>query len=260
MEQERGTSLRRVAIVTGGSSGIGRAIAIDLARAGLDVVIAGRSQQGLEETASRVEEAGGSCLAVPSDVTRGSEREALVQRTMDQFGQLDVLVNNAAVTGGPAIGSALEQSLEHFEYVLSVNLTAAFALSQLTARHMIVRGSGSIVNISSVGAYAAQEYASAYCASKAGLEGLTRSLALEWAPYGIRVNAVAPGDIETETSANIVEEVSSTTATGDYFRKTPAGRRGRPDEIAKVVTFLTTDDASFMTGESVRVDGGFLIY
>lgn len=260
MEHQTDHDVRPVAIVTGSGSGIGRAIAIDLGRSGYDVVATGRNESSLAGTRQHVTETGADCLAVPADVSRREDRERLIDATLERFARIDVLVNNAAVTGKPAVAAAIDQEIEHFEYVIAVNLTAAFALSQTVARHMVGRGSGAIVNISSVGAHAAQEYASAYCASKAGLEGLTRSLALEWAPYGIRVNAVAPGDIETETSKNIVEDVSSTAATGDYFRKTPAGRRGRPDEIAKVVTFLTTDDASFMTGESVRVDGGFLIY
>ncbi len=149
---------------------------------------------------------------------------------------------------------------ESWDQILDVNLKGAFICSQEAARHMVIQRRGVILNISSVGAFAAQQMASAYCASKAGLEGLTKAMALELSGYGIRVNAIAPGDVIVEKNEDIWGELQQAGVEPDYLRKTPLGRRGLPEEIGKAAVFLASDDASFVHGATLIVDGGFLIY
>jgi len=260
MTSEKASLAGQVAIVTGGGSGIGKAIAIRLAADGMKVVVTGRRTEALEGTVAQIEIAGGEVLAVPSDVSVAADRERIVAQTLEKFGAIHCLVNNAAITNAPAIAGSLDETLEHWEQVIGINLTGAFVMSQLAARQMRERGSGSIVNISSVAGSAAQENAAAYCASKAGMEGMTRALALEWAALGIRVNAIQPGDILTESSADVVDAATEAGVSGKYWRQTPLGRRADASEVASVVSFLASNDASFITGETIRVDGGFLVY
>lgn len=246
----------KVVVITGAAQGIGRATALAFAAEGYRVVLAGLDPQGLAQTAEQVRSQGAQALVQPTDLTQPAQREALFAATLEQFGRIDVLVNNAALLGVPAMAISLEETPQHFEAVLAVNLNAAFFCSQLAGRVMVAQGGGSIVNISSVGASAAQMNCAAYCASKAALEALTRSLALEWARYNIRVNAVAPGDVRTEASDQVLA------ASPDQLqgRFTPLGRQGTPGEIAQTILFVASEKASFMTGSVVLVDGGFLSY
>jgi NAD(P)-dependent dehydrogenase (short-subunit alcohol dehydrogenase family) len=249
----------KVAIVTGGGTGIGFGTARVLARYGARLVLAQKGGAVAEEAARRLE--GAEVLCVETDVARRASVDRMVDRAMERFGRIDILVNNAAVTGLAAVAPFLDCPESWLEEILDVNLKGAFHCAQAVARRMVRTGrGGAIVNITSVGAFAAQELASVYCASKAGLTALTQALALELAPYGIRVNAVAPGDIETQASADIVAELKSAGATGRYLRVTPLGRRGRPEEIGEAVAFLVSDAASFITGTTLVVDGGFLAY
>lgn len=231
----------QVFVVTGGATGIGLGITRVLCGYGAKVAAIQPEKVALDVP-------GSECFA--GDVRRPDEWFPAV---WGAYGQIDGLVNNAAITGSIAIAPFLEASAEHIDEMIGVNWKGPMLCSQWLAREWVRRGdSGSIVHIASVGSFAAQENASVYCATKAAVASLAQGMALELAPHGIRVNAVAPGDIGTRASANVVR--------GPYFRPTPLGRQGRPEEIGEVVAFLLSDRSSFITGETVVVDGGFLIY
>ncbi len=225
-------------------------------------MIAQRRIEIAEREAARLRDQGFAVQAHRCDVRRRTDVAALLDRAESLLGPVDVMINNAALTGKSLeLRPYMEETDEHWRNVIDINLTGAFIGTQEAARRMISRkAGGSIINVSSVAQFAAQEGASAYCASKAGLDGLTKSAAIELAAHGIRVNSIAPGDVHTEQSDQPREDAVERGATGKFFRETPLDRRGTPEEIGRVAVFLASDEASFVTGATWLVDGGFLSY
>jgi NAD(P)-dependent dehydrogenase (short-subunit alcohol dehydrogenase family) len=249
----------KVAIVTGAGGGIGFGIAEVLADHGAKLVLAQRHLEPVQRAAERLAPADVLPLAV--DIRNPSLVAGMVEAAIRHFGQVNILVNNASITGMSAIAPVLSCKPEMVDDIVDINLKGTFYCSQYAARHMVERGDGgSIVHVSSVGAYAAQEFASVYCATKAAQAALAQSMALEFAPHKIRVNCVAPGDIDTETSATIVTDKEHAGASSQYVRATPLGFRGSPRDIGNAVAYLVSDEARFVTGTTLLVDGGFLSY
>ena len=240
----------RVAIVTGASSGLGVTIATALAEAGADVVLGARRVDRLEETRVLVEHTGRQALVVKADVADPEDCDRLVEAAIAEFGRLDILINNA---GHGDVVPALRQSREHFRALIDVNLIGCHWMACAAARAM--DGSGSIVNVSSMIALTTAGTPQAgYAASKAGLLGLTRDLAQEWTGRrGIRVNAVAPGYFATEMTDG------HTAAIEQLLGRVATGRMGEPEELATAVVFLASDASSYITGQTLVVDGGFTI-
>lgn len=246
-------SLRgKVAIVTGSSRGIGRAIAEALVGAGAAVTVTGRNREVIERVADAIAAAGGASLAVPSDVSKAADVERVIQATLERFGQLDILVNNAAIS--PFWKKAEDVSEAEWDEVIAVNLKGTFLCAQAAGRVMIPQKSGRIINISSVGGRVALQNLAVYCAAKGGVEQLTRVLAAEWARYSILVNAIAPGYVETDLTSGLRENPKLQEG---IIRQTPLGRLAKVEEIAGAAIYLASDAASYVTGQTLYLDGGW---
>ena len=246
--------LDKVAIVTGAANGIGRACATRLAADGAAVALGDIDAVAGEAAAAEIRAAGGKAIFVATDVTRREAIEALVDRTIIAFGGLDIMLNNAGVA---LTATVLEMSDEMFDKVLSINLRSAFIGTQLAARRMVASGKGGvIINMSSVNALLAIPGLSAYACTKGALNQLTKVAAVELAPHNIRVVAIGPGTILTDLARNAV--MTDDAARNKVLSRTPIGRAGEPEEIASVASFLASDDASYITGQTIYPDGGRL--
>jgi 3-oxoacyl-[acyl-carrier protein] reductase len=240
----------RVALVTGASRGIGRAIARRLAERGATVV-AGARGDNAAAVATEIREAGGKATAVALEVTDTSAVEAAVAAILQEFGRIDVLVNNAGITRDQLM---LRMKREDWDAVLATNLTAAFSTAQAVLKPMIRQRSGRIINMTSVVGQSGNAGQANYAASKAGLIGFTKALALEVASRNITVNAVAPGLIETDMTRALAEDAQRT-----WADKIPLRRLGTPDDVASAVVFLASDEASYITGHVLAVNGGMYL-
>jgi NAD(P)-dependent dehydrogenase (short-subunit alcohol dehydrogenase family) len=244
----------KVAVVTGGTSGIGRDTAVLLAKAGAKVVVAGRREAEGEETIAKIRGEGADALFVRTDVSKATDVQALIQETVARYGHLDIAFNNAGVEG--ALAPIVRQSEEDFDRTISINLKGVWLCLKYEIRQMLKQGTGgAIVNMASVLGLVGSAGISGYSASKHGVIGLTKTAALENAKAGIRVNAVCPGFVETPMS----DRTLRIPAARKYVVSChPIGRLGKPAEIAEAVVWMCSDHASFMTGQSLILDGGFL--
>ncbi|HPD60504.1 MAG TPA: 3-oxoacyl-[acyl-carrier-protein] reductase [Thermodesulfobacteriota bacterium] len=246
-----GNALRlhdRVAIITGGAQGIGRAIGLLLAHNGAHIVIADINEKQAEKTAQEIRMLGRKSLAVKVDVSNFSEAENLGKTVSDAFGQIDILVNNAGITRD---GLFLRMKEEEWDAVITINLKSVFNCSKAVIRYLGKQRGGKIISIASVVGQIGNIGQANYAASKAGIIGFTKTLAREFASRGIMVNAVAPGFIETEMTRTLPEKVRE-----GFISNIPLGRMGTPDEIAEAVLFLASDASNYITGQVINVNGG----
>ena len=242
----------KIAIVTGGSRGIGRVIALELARCGASVTVNFNTGAGpAEEVVSAIQAAGGAASAVKADVSRLDEAQALVKATVDAYGRLDILVNNAGTTRDMLLAMMKE---EDWDVVLATNLKSAFNCCKAALRPMMRQKYGRIVNITSVAGLAGNAGQTNYAASKAGLIGFTKSLAKEVGSRNITVNAVAPGFVETDLTKSLPADLKEAA-----IKATPLGRWGTGEDVAYAVAFLASDEAAFITGQTLSVDGGMVM-
>ncbi|MFL6373732.1 MAG: SDR family NAD(P)-dependent oxidoreductase [Pyrinomonadaceae bacterium] len=242
----------RTAVVIGGTSGIGRAIARGLASAGADVVCSSRGMDQVESASVEIEALGRRTIRCVSDVSDRGSLGRLLTETVDAFGKVDILINSAGRTRREP---TLTQTEENWNAILETNLTGTLRSCQVFGAHMIERGYGRIVNIASLSTFVSLFEVAAYSASKAAVASLTKSLAIEWAKLGVNVNAIAPGVFRTALNQKLLDK---TPRGQEFLTRTPMGRFGQVEELAGAAVFLSSDAASYVTGEVLVVDGGFL--
>lgn len=240
----------KIALVTGASRGIGKAIALHLAEEGAQIIINyAKNSEKAKEVVAAVESTGGKALAMQADVSCWQEVEKMVDSIYEKFGRIDILVNNAGVNRDELL---ISMEKEDWDAVINTNLGGLFHCTKAVAKYMMIQKNGRIINMSSVAGERGGRGQSNYAASKGGVNAFTRSVAMELAPKKVTVNAIAPGVIETEMSSTVIRRAK------DFILNSVALKRlGQPEEIAKVVAFLASDDSSYITGEVIRVDGGF---
>jgi len=245
----------RVAVVVGGTSGIGRALALGLARAGADVVATGRRAEEVSGVALEIDKLRGTAkrtLRVTADVRDRASLQQLLEQTLATFDKVDILVNSAGKTKRTP---TLDVTDEEWADIMETNLTGTLRACQVFGRHMLERGYGRIVNIASLGSFVALHEVAAYCASKAAVASLTKSLAVEWGSRGVLVNAIAPGVFRTALNQNLLD---GTDRGREFLLRTPLKRFGNIEELTAACLFLASEASSFVNGEIMTVDGGFL--
>ncbi len=242
----------QVVLVSGGSRGIGLALARGFAERGAQVVITGREQSTLDAAAAEISAEGGACAGMACDVARVEEIEPVIERVVTEYGRIDTLLNVAGVN---IRQPAARFSPEQFDFVLDINLRGAFFMAQAVGKRMVELGSGAVVNIDSLNSDAPLKHVAPYAMSKAGVNAMTRSLAMEWGPHGVRVNGLAPGFILTD----LTQKLWSNPTMGEWGRfNTPLGRLGRPEDLVGTAIFLASPAAAFLTGQTLYVDGGLI--
>lgn len=244
----------KIALVTGASSGIGRATAIELARRGAAVVVSARRANEIEALADSLTNEGHDAVPIPADVARTSDIERLVETAVDRFGRLDIAFNNAGTEG--VFAPFEEQTDETFDLVFEPNVRGVFNAMRFEAKAMLAQGGGVIINNASMGGVIGFQNAALYSATKHAVLGLTKTAALEWFPRGVRVNAICPGIIDTPFQDRIWPSLE---AKDRFAAQTVAGRAGTAEEIARAVAFLASDDASFVSGHGLLADGGYSV-
>lgn len=243
-----------MAIVTGGSRGIGRAIALGLAGCGARVVLASRKLPDLEAVAAEIRQQGGEGVAIAAHMRNREDIQNLVNQTLERYGRIDILVNNAATN--PVFAPLLELEERAWDQVMEVNLKGYFLMSQAAGRAMVKQGGGSIINVASRSGFSPDPGLGAYCVSKAGVIMLTKALARELGQYNIRVNAIAPGLTQTRLSQLFWSDPEHRRRTEE---KTPLGRIGQPEDMVGAALFLASEASRFVTGQTILVDGGFTL-
>jgi NAD(P)-dependent dehydrogenase (short-subunit alcohol dehydrogenase family) len=241
----------QVALITGGSRGLGEEIATGLGEAGASLMLLARREPGLMETVERLRGQGLACEGMVCDASDAAAVRGAVEKTVERFGRIDILVNNAGISWG---APAEDMPLEKWRTVLDVNLTGAFLFAQAVAAHMMARRSGCILNVASIAGMRAMPAglsAAGYVASKGGLIALTRELAAKWGQYGIRVNAIAPGFFPSRMTEKVLERMQA-----GIEQAIPLGRIGRPGELKGAAVFLVSEAASYITGQTLAIDGG----
>lgn len=248
----------KVAIVTGAAAGIGRAVALKFAAEGAKVIVSDVEEEGGEATASAIRSGGAEAVFIRADVAKAADVTALIAQAVAKFGRLDCACNNAGIEG--AVAPFIDQTEEDFDRIIDVNLKGVFLCLKAEITQMLTQGGGTIVNLSSVAGLIGFPGLSPYVASKHGVNGLTKNAALEYAKEGIRVNSVCPGGIDTRMLDSLAEQATGGKMTSRQMMDGlhPIGRIGTVDEVATLIVWLCSDNASFITGAHVPVDGGFV--